>query len=100
VSVAACDVIFTGDSLGLHMGISQKVWMIPWFGPTCAHEIDLFERGEALVTSASCSPCWRQQCFQVVMCYDQVPVDEICGALGRYLERSYGDLCQSSVLEK
>lgn len=84
VSVAACDVIITGDSLGLHMGISQKIWMIPWFGPTCSHEIDLFGRGEALISPAPCGPCWKPQCSQTVMCYDQVSLVSISEALRRF----------------
>lgn len=91
VSVAACDVIVTGDSLGLHMGISQKIWMIPWFGPTCAHEIDLFDRGEALVSGVTCGPCWKSQCSKSVMCYDQVEISLISDALQRFLAKRERD---------
>lgn len=83
VSVAACDVILTGDSLGLHMGISQKCWVIGWFGPSCAHEIDFFGRGEAIVSKVSCSPCWKKQCSEKIKCYDQVPISDVLAALAR-----------------
>ncbi|MNK52433.1 ADP-heptose:LPS heptosyltransferase II [compost metagenome] len=80
VSVAACDVVITGDSLGMHMAISQQKQVIAWFGPTCAHEIDLYERGVALKTQSPCSPCWKRTCEKAIMCYDQVSLKELVNA--------------------
>lgn len=76
VSTAACDIILTGDSLGMHMGIALEKWVVAWFGPTCAHEIDLFGRGVAVLTQASCAPCWKRQCDKPILCYDQVATQE------------------------
>lgn len=81
ISVAACDVVVTGDSLGMHMAISQRKQVIAWFGPTCAHEIDLFGRGQKILSKASCSPCWKRSCEKSIMCYDQVSLEEIINAL-------------------
>lgn len=81
VSVAACDVVISGDSLGLHMAISQKKRVIAWFGPTCAHEIELYGRGKKVLTQAPCSPCWKRSCQKPVMCYDLVETDDITYAL-------------------
>jgi heptosyltransferase-2 len=81
VSVAACDVVITGDSLGMHMAISQGCQVIAWFGPTCAHEIDLYDRGVALKTLSPCSPCWKRTCEKATMCYDQVPLEDFLNAL-------------------
>lgn len=81
VSVAACDVVITGDSLGMHMAISQKKQVIAWFGPTCAHEIDLFDRGFKVLSQSPCSPCWKRTCEKSIMCYDQVSLEEIVHAL-------------------
>lgn len=77
VSVAACDAVITGDSLGMHMAISQNCWVTAWFGPTCAHEIDLYGRGEAILTKAPCAPCWKRTCLKDPMCYDLVSPDEL-----------------------
>jgi heptosyltransferase II len=81
VSVEACDVIVSGDSLGMHMGIGLRKWMVTWFGPTCAQEIDLYERGRKILTMAGCSPCWKKACGQPVMCYDQVDFDQVLDGL-------------------
>lgn len=84
-SVAACDMVFSGDSLGMHMAIGLKKWVVAWFGPSCAHEIDLFDRGVKILSRAACSPCWKSSCQQPVMCYDQVDFDQISDALARGL---------------
>ena len=80
-SLAACDLIVTGDSFGLHLGISMKKFMIAWFGPSCAHEIELYGRGVKLMTEASCSPCWKRHCAKDKMCYDQIQIRTIEEAL-------------------
>jgi heptosyltransferase II len=81
VSVAACDLVLTGDSLGMHMAISQKKFVTAWFGPTCAHEIELYGRGVAILSKAGCAPCWKRTCDKAQMCYDQVALEEIIQAL-------------------
>ncbi|MDG0817531.1 glycosyltransferase family 9 protein [Bdellovibrio svalbardensis] len=81
VSVAACDIVITGDSLGMHMAISQQKQVIAWFGPTCAHEIDIYERGAKILTKSPCAPCWKRACEKDIMCYDQVSLMEILDAV-------------------
>lgn len=81
MSVAACDIVITGDSLGMHMAISQKKQVIAWFGPTCAQEIDLYERGVKIRSQSACNPCWKRTCEKNIMCYDQVSLEEIIHAL-------------------
>ncbi len=76
-SVAACDLVFSGDSLGLHMAIAMKKWAVAWFGPTCAQEIELYGRGVKILSEAPCSPCWKRVCGQKVMCYDQVDFNQV-----------------------
>jgi heptosyltransferase II len=85
-SVEACDVIFSGDSLGMHMGIALKKWVVAWFGPTCAQEIDLYGRGVKVQTQAACAPCWKRVCGQKVMCYDQVDFDKVVNGIHQGFE--------------
>lgn len=87
VSVGACDVIVSGDSLGMHMGIALKKWMVVWFGPTCAHEIELYERGVKILTQAQCSPCWKRNCTKEVMCYDLVNLDSVVEGVKMGIEK-------------
>lgn len=83
VSVAATDLVVTGDSLGMHMAIAQQNYVIAWFGPTCAQEIDLYERGEKILASVPCSPCWKRACDKPLMCYDLVDAKTIVDAVER-----------------
>ncbi|MCB0362324.1 MAG: hypothetical protein KDD35_06365, partial [Bdellovibrionales bacterium] len=76
-SVDACDIIVTGDSLGMHMGIALEKWVVAWFGPTCAHEIDFYGRGSVVFASTTCGPCWRRSCQNQEMCYDHVPINQL-----------------------
>ena len=81
VSVEACDVVVTGDSLGMHLAIALKKWTVAWFGPTCAHEIDLYGRGVKVMSAASCGPCWKRSCSRSPMCYDLVSTDDLMKAI-------------------
>ena len=91
VSAFACDLMISGDSLGMHMGIALKKYLIAWFGPTCAHEIDFYDRGESILTDATCSPCWKRSCQKNPMCYDLVPTSKFVESAKRgiqWLEKS------------
>jgi len=89
-SIAACDLVLSGDSLGMHFAISQRKWTIAWFGPTCSHEIDLFDCGYKVIANVPCGPCWKRSCDRPVMCYDHVPEVEILKGIEKglhYLEK-------------
>lgn len=72
ISIAACDLVVSGDSFGLHLAIGLKRPVVAWFGPTCSHEIEIYGRGCKVETMAGCSPCWKRQCSMNPMCYDLV----------------------------
>lgn len=72
ISMAAADIVISGDSLGMHMAIALKKWVVAWFGPTCAHEIELYGRGVKVLSKAPCGPCWKRHCQKATMCYDLV----------------------------
>lgn len=80
-SVEACDLVFSGDSLGMHMAIGLRKWVVAWFGPTCAQEIDLYDRGRKVIASVDCAPCWKRVCEKPVMCYDRVDFTRVLNGL-------------------
>ena len=100
VSVAACDIVITGDSLGMHMAISQKKQVIAWFGPTCSHEIELYGRGEKIISQAACGPCWKRSCHKPVMCYDLVNLDEIIHAVNESTKKIVHEFSYSDSLSR
>ncbi|MBN2199442.1 MAG: glycosyltransferase family 9 protein [Candidatus Aminicenantes bacterium] len=56
------DVVVCSDTLALHMAVALKKRTVALFGPTCPKEIDLYGRGVALFSGASCAPCYKQTC--------------------------------------
>lgn len=97
VSVNACDLVFSGDSLGMHMAIALRKWVVAWFGPTCAQEIELYERGEKVITEAGCHPCWKRTCDQSPMCYDHVDLNTVVEAIERGLNCTSSSSRQPSL---
>lgn len=75
ISVKALDMMVTGDSLGMHLAIGLGVYVAAWFGPSCEHEIEFFNRGVSWVTQLSCAPCWKRSCDQVVKCNESMDIN-------------------------
>lgn len=84
-SVKAVDLMVTGDSLGMHMGIAFRKPMIVWFGPSCPQEIDLYDRGVKVQSSMKCSPCWKRQCTETIPCSQTIDVEKIHFELKRLM---------------
>lgn len=83
ISVAACDIVVTGDSFGMHLAIAAKKQVVAWFGPSCSHEIDLYDRGIMLNAKVNCSPCWKRSCNKENMCYDSVSELDVVNAIAK-----------------
>jgi len=60
--VERCDAVLSSDSLAMHVAIALKKPTVAFFGPTCEQEIDLYGRGEKIVTDFGCSPCYLKTC--------------------------------------
>ena len=80
------DVVITGDSLGMHLAIGLRKWVVAWFGLTCEQEIDFFDRGEAVLADVACRPCWRRSCDEPVKCYERVDMEALLAAAARGVE--------------
>ncbi len=80
------DVVITGDSLGMHLAIGLRKWVVAWFGLTCEQEIDFFDRGEAVLADVACRPCWRRSCDEPVKCYERVDMEALLAAAARGIE--------------
>jgi heptosyltransferase-2 len=50
--VGLCDVLVTSDSLALHVAVALGVRCVAFFAPTSAAEIELYGRGEKIVSTA------------------------------------------------
>lgn len=76
-SVAACDMVVSGDTLALHMAIGLRKPVVAWFGITCHQEIDVHGRGTKVLADVPCRPCWLQSCDLPKKCFRTLPWDSL-----------------------
>lgn len=50
--VDRCDLMLTSDSLGLHVALARDVRTVAFFAPTSAAEIEMFDLGEKVASTA------------------------------------------------
>jgi heptosyltransferase-2 len=85
--VNLCDLVVTGDTTALHLAVGLRKKVVALFGPTCAQEIELYGRGEKIISSLSCSPCYRRFCDRDPNCMRAVPAEEVLKTVNRLLNR-------------
>jgi heptosyltransferase-2 len=73
-----CDIVVTGDTLGLHIAIALKKHVVAFFTITCPEEIDLYDRGHKVLADIECRPCWKRSCDREVKCFEKVDIDTVC----------------------
>ncbi len=78
-----CDAVVTGDSLGMHLALARQRAVVVLFGPTCHQEIELYGRGEKIVSPISCTPCYRASCEEEPSCMDLIKPEEVLDAVTR-----------------
>ncbi len=86
--VDACDLLVSSDTLGMHVAIARQKPVIALFGSTSSTEIDLFDRGEKVVTDFPCSPCYKRNCDFDPWCMEKLLPERIESAVHRWLSKS------------
>jgi heptosyltransferase-2 len=74
--VDLADIVVSGDSLGMHLAIGLEKYVVVWFGLSCAEEIELYGRGEKILSGVSCEPCWKKSCDDL-KCIQELPLQKI-----------------------
>jgi len=69
--------VVTGDTTALHLAIGLKKRVLALFGPTCAQEIELYGRGEKIISPLSCVPCYRRSCSVLPNCMEAIRAGEV-----------------------
>ena len=80
-----CNVIVSGDTIGLHIAIALKKKTVVIIGPTCAQEIELYNRGEKIVSQLDCSPCYKDSCDKEINCMQVISAEDILTAIKRQI---------------
>jgi heptosyltransferase-2 len=79
--------VVTGDTTAMHLAIGLKKKVIALFGPTCAQEIELYDRGEKVVSSIHCAPCYRRKCEVSPNCMEAITAEEVMKKIKGLLPR-------------
>ena len=75
------DVLITGDTLALHVGLALRKKIVACFGPTAPWEVDLFGMGEKIIAPVDCIACYRSTCDKPQKCSDLVSIGDIMAAV-------------------
>ena len=84
--IECCDLIVTADSLAMHLAIGRRKQVVAFFGPTSHTEVDLFGRGEKVVTGLPCACCYKATCDVRPSCMEALPASVVAAAVRRCLE--------------
>jgi len=82
-----CGLVVTGDTTAMHLAIGLKKKIIALFGPTCAQEVELYGRGEKVVSSIHCAPCYRRKCEVSPNCMEAITPEEVMKKIKGLLPR-------------
>lgn len=91
--IGACDVLVSGDTSALHIGIGLGKFIVSWFGVSCWTEIDLYDNGVKFYhEDLDCSPCWKRRCTNpnpltsLPECISRIDLDGMATAVARFAE--------------
>lgn len=75
--VERCALVFTGDTIALHVAIATRTPVVSYFGSTCAPEIELYGRGRKIVSGLPCAPCYKRVCPIDDQCMSEIAVEKL-----------------------
>jgi heptosyltransferase-2 len=75
--VSLCDAVITGDTIAMHVAIAMKVPVVVFFASTCAAEIELYGRGQKVISPINCAPCYKRICPIDEQCMKELEVDAL-----------------------
>ncbi len=79
--IELCDVLITGDTMAMHLGIALKKQVVLLIGSTSWTEIDLFGRGQKLITDFPCAPCYKRICDFDPWCLQEIHPEQVLQAV-------------------
>jgi heptosyltransferase-2 len=72
-----CDIIVTGDTLCMHIGIALRKDTIAIFGPTSADEIYDYGRVHKIVSPLDCIKCYKRKCAYKPNCMQSISLNMV-----------------------
>jgi len=86
--IGLCRVLVTSDSLALHLGTALDMPVIAFFGPTSGAEIDVYGRGEKIITPLECRCCYLKTCDIRPHCMQSIGLPTLFEAVRHWLPQS------------
>lgn len=80
-----CDVLVTGDTLGMHVALALGKKLVVIFGPTSNAEIELYGRGMKIVSDVACRSFYRPECTAEPCCIQSIRSDTVLDAVEKLL---------------
>lgn len=81
--IESCKTLITNDSLGLHIALALKRYVVALFGPTSDREIYFYDHGTSLNAETNCRPCYQSFCQHGESCIDQIKPEMVFNAFMR-----------------
>jgi ADP-heptose:LPS heptosyltransferase len=85
--VSYCSLMVTGDTLAMHIAIALKVPILLIIGSTSHAEIELYGRGDKIVSVKDCAPCYKRICQKNPTCMEEISpdlvFDKLCSIISK-----------------
>lgn len=78
-----CDVLVSGDTFAMHAAVGLKKKVAALFGPTSSAEIELYGRGEKIISPAECVCCYKADCSRKPDCMELIKPETVYNAVRR-----------------
>lgn len=75
--IERCNIIVSGDTLGMHIGIALKKKVVAIFTSTAPVEIELYGRGIKIIPPINCTPCYKRYCDKKPSCIDAIKIEDL-----------------------
>ncbi len=85
--ISLCDVVVSSDSLAAHIALALGKQTVIFFGSTCPREVELYNRGEKIVSDFPCSPCYLKTCDKNITCMSDLKPETVYQAVRRRIQK-------------
>lgn len=78
-----CDIIVCCDTFALHAAVGLKKKVVALFGPTSAAEVEIYGRGEKIISNMPCVCCYKRICDKSPACMEIIKPESVANAIRR-----------------
>ncbi|MCX7706358.1 MAG: glycosyltransferase family 9 protein [bacterium] len=78
-----CDIVVCCDTFALHAAVGLGKKIVALFGPTSAAEIEMYDRGEKIVSDMSCVCCYKRVCEKSPNCMEMIDPEKVAQSVRR-----------------